>query len=449
MGLLIHNVHLFLNDGPMATARDLAVVIEGNRIKEVGSEAALKARYPRLSWLDGEGRLLMPGLINVHMHFYSTFARGLQLPRPPKNFADILQMLWWKLDASLDLEAVYYSTLLPALVAVRSGVTAVIDHHASYGAIEGSLDMVEKALARVGLRGLLCFEVSDRHGPEAAAMALKENERYLAHCAQKQSEDAQFPYDGLVGLHASFTLEEQTLEAAADLSRRSSRGCHIHVLEDPVDREETRRKFGRGVVERLVAKGILNEHSLAAHCIHLQEGEAEQLAGSGTMVAHNPQSNMNNAVGRADVPGLLSRGVAVGLGTDGMSGSLHHDVRTAFLLHKFALNNPNLGWNEIPEMLFRHNPTIYQRLSGRKVGRIEAGYLADLILVDYYPPTPMSEDNFFGHFLFGVMDARVHTSIINGRKVMEAYQIPGIDEARLAREAQRVASRVWKRFYSA
>ncbi|RMG68502.1 MAG: putative aminohydrolase SsnA, partial [Calditrichaeota bacterium] len=429
MGLLIHNVNLFLNDGPLTTSSGLAVAVEGHEIQEVGSEAALKARYPRYRWLDGGGRLLMPGLINVHMHFYSTFARGLQLPHTPRNFAEVLQMLWWKLDASLDLEAVYYSTLLPALVAVRSGVTAVIDHHASYGAIEGSLEAVEQALEQVGLRGLLCFEVSDRHGPEARRQALEENERYLARCARRRKEAPDFPFDGLVGLHASFTLEEETLEAAADLSRRTGQGCHIHVLEDPVDGEETRRKFGRGVVERLREKDILNERSLAAHCIHLEEGEAQLLAESGTMVAHNPQSNMNNAVGRADVPGLLSRGLAVGLGTDGMSGNLNHDVRTAFLLHRFALNNLGMGWQEIPEMLFRHNPEIYRRLSGRRVGRIEAGYLADLILVDYYPPTPMSEDNFFGHFLFGIMDARVHTSIINGRVVMEDYRIPGIEEA--------------------
>ncbi|MDQ7063674.1 MAG: putative aminohydrolase SsnA [candidate division KSB1 bacterium] len=446
MQRLIHNVRIFTNTEAGVLEKH-AVLIDGPRIAAVATEQELRVRYPQAQPLDGGGRLLLPGLVNVHMHFYSTFARGLALPKSPKNFAEILQILWWKLDASLDLEAVYYSALLPAIAAVKLGVTAFIDHHASANAVDGSLDRIEDALAQVGLRGVLCYETSDRHGKENARAGLRENERYIRKCRQVKAENPDHPFSGMVGLHASFTLDDDTLEQAAALSRTLERGCHIHVLEDPVDDRETRDKYGAGVVDRLQRFGILQEASIAAHCIHLSEAEKDLLAQTGVMVAHNPQSNMNNAVGRTDIFGLLQRGLLLGLGTDGMSPGMAGDVRTALWLHKHDLRDPNAGWNEVQAMLLQNNPEIYLRASGQKVGHVAPGYLADLILVDCFPPTPMTTDNFWGHYLFGIADSVVDTTIINGRIVMRDKVIEGIDEAEIAAKAKEVAKRVWERFY--
>jgi cytosine/adenosine deaminase-related metal-dependent hydrolase len=241
-------------------------------------------------------------------------------------------------------------------------------------------------------------------------------------------------------------LDDDSLCRAAEIGQSLNRGCHIHVLEDGVDREETRKKYGMGVVERLREFGILNEKSIAAHGIHLEENEFDLLAKSKTMVVHNPQSNMNNAVGRADIFKLIERGIVVGLGTDGMSADIKPDVRIAAWLHKHDLKNPTVGWNEIQQMVLKNNPAIFERVSGQKVGRIAPGYLADLILVDYFPPTPITGENFWGHFLFGMADAVVDTTTINGKIVMQNRRLPNIDEHKIAAEARRCAEKVWKRF---
>ncbi len=446
MNLLIHNVRIFTNNDRNALLENHAVAIEGTRIIDVGPEGLLQQEYSDARPVNGGGRLLMPGFINTHMHFYSTFSRGLALPGVPKNFHEVLEMLWWRLDRSLNLEACYYSALLPAMVAAKKGVTAIIDHHASAQAVDGSLDRIEDALSTVGLRGVLCYETSDRDGKEIARQGLRENERYIRKCRAAKSGDPDHLFDALCGLHASFTLEDDTLEAAAAQSHSLDRGCHIHLSEDPVDARLTREKFGSGLAERLQKFGILGDKTLTAHGIHLQEAEKDLLAASGAMLAHTPQSNMNNAVGRTDIFGYLRRGVLTGLGTDGMSGDLKPDIRTAMWLHKHDLRDSNAGWNEVQQMVLKNNPAIYRRLSGQKVGRIEAGWLADLILLDYYPPTPFSGENFWGHFLFGIIDAEVHLTMVNGAIVMQNGVIPGLDEAQIAAEARRVAKGVWERF---
>ncbi len=446
MDYLIKNVTIFTNDEQNSFFQNHAVAVGDSKIVEIATETGLSLKYPDCTVIDGGGRLLMPGLVNTHMHFYSTFSRGLALPGTPKNFHEVLQMLWWRLDRSLDLEACYYSALLPAIVAAKKGVTSIIDHHASAHAVDGSLDRIEDALTKIGLRGVLCYETSDRDGKEIARQGLRENERYIQKCRTAKAQNPDHLFDAMFGLHASFTLDNDTLEAAAHLSHSLERGSHIHVGEDPIDAKLTREKYGAGLVERLQKFNILGEKTLTAHGIHLLESEKNLLADSNAMLAHTPQSNMNNAVGRTDIFGYLRRGMLAGLGTDGMSGDLKPDIRTAMWLHKHDLRDSNAAWNEIQQMVLKNNPAIFERVTGQKVGRIEQGCLADLILVDYFPPTPLSGDNFWGHFLFGIIDAEVYMTMVNGKIVMQNGEISGIDEPKIAADAQKVAEGVWQRF---
>lgn len=445
MNLIIKHATVFTNDDDNRMLADHAVVIEGASIREIVPSQDASARYAKYEQIDAGGKLVMPGFINVHMHFYGTFARGMAVVATPRNFPEILSMLWWKLDSALDLESIYYSTIVPAISAIKSGITAVIDHHASPQAVEGSLDKVEEAMDRVGLRGILCYEVSDRDGKPIRDLGLQENARYISKCEKAREKDAYYPHDGMVGLHASFTLDDDSLNQAAELCQTFKRGCHIHMLEGSTDAEQTWLKYKSRVVERLQRHCILGPKTIAAHAIYLDEFDMDVLAQTGSIVAHNPQSNMNNAVGRSDIFGLLRRGILLGLGTDGMTPDIKPDVRAGYLMHKHHLHDSNVGWNEIQQMLFKNNPAIYRRLTGQKVGRIEPGYLADMIVVDYYPPTPLSSENFWGHFLFGIIDAAVDTSIINGKIVMRDRQLLQIDEAMIAAASNLCAQRVWKR----
>lgn len=443
--MLIHNVTIYTNDDA-GVIENGAVLLNGTRIQAVGDAATLLAQHPDVERLDGEGRLLMPGLSNSHMHFYGMYARGMSLNHTPHNFHEILKYLWWALDKVLDDEAVYYSALIPAITSVRKGVTSVIDHHASPNWCAGSLDQIEDALTKVGLRGILCYETSDRDGKAIRDAGLAENERYMRKCIAAKAADPDHLFDAMMGLHASFTLDDDSLEKAISIASELGRGCHIHMLEDYCDETFTQEKYGRGVVERLHHFGVLSDKSITAHGIFLDDHGRELLSQTDTMVVHQAQSNMNNAVGRADIFALGEAGVTVGIGTDGMTPDLRRDIMTGYLMHKHHVSDNNLGWVEYEQMAMRNNYAIYERLSGQQIGRITPDYLADLILVDYYAPTAFDAGNFWGHFLFGLVDADVDTTIINGRIVMQNKIVLGVDEAAIAAESREVAKRVWERY---
>ncbi len=241
-----------------------------------------------------------PGLVCTHHHLYSTLARGMPAPpQTPRSFREILEQVWWRLDAALDLEMIRWSAMLGALEALERGTTAIIDHHASPNAIEGSLTVVAEACAAVGVRVACAYEVTDRHGRDGARAGLAENERYLRGGGR-----------GWVGAHACFTLSEETLEEVCGLAGDLGVGVHIHVAEGPEDRDAGRRLEGRA-----------DDGWLLAHCVHLDR----PLAGT---VLHNPESNMNNAVGYARPTRFPNR---VTLGTDGIGGDMLGAFRAAYL----------------------------------------------------------------------------------------------------------------------
>ncbi|MCP5047703.1 MAG: amidohydrolase family protein, partial [bacterium] len=291
MELLIANIRLFTNVPGEPIRDNQAVIIGDGQVKAMGPEKEMVKLCTGCRKIDGEGKLVMPGLINCHMHLYSTFARGIAINEAAHGFPEILKKLWWRLDSSLDEEAVYYSALVPAITAVKRGVTAMIDHHAGPNAVDGSLDRIEAALRQVGLRATLCYEVSDRDGKEIAQQGLRENERYIKKC--KLLPNGLF--HGMMGLHASFTVANDTLTEAAQIARNQDVGCHIHLAEDISDAELSIQRYRARPVKRLQEAGVLGPRTIAAHGIHLDPEEIDILNASQSMIVHNPQSNMNNA----------------------------------------------------------------------------------------------------------------------------------------------------------
>ena len=393
--------------------------------------------------LDAGGRLLMPALINCHTHLYSTLARGIALPGPaPKNFPEILKKLWWRLDRALEPDDVYLSALVGLVDCAKNGVGTLVDHHSSPNACAGSLDQVERAFREVGLRGVLCYETSDRDGPAKAQAALDENVRFI--------ERTRRAGDGMIaasfGLHASFTLSDRTLRRAVEAEQGLGAGFHIHVAEDRSDLDHARRRFKKTVVARLRDLGVLTDRTLAAHCIHVTAGDVAALARLGSAVAHNPQSNSNNAVGVAKLLELMAAGVLVGLGSDGYSPRMWDEFKTAFHLQKVRTGDPRVGYAEAWAAALLNNRTIARKLWGMEIGRIEPGARADLVLVDYWPPTPLHAGNLFGHVLFGIANAPVDTLIVNGRVVVKDKRCVTVDEAAVAERATRKAKALWERF---
>ena len=396
----------------------------------IGNVSGGRARGKNI--VDAQGKLLMPALINCHTHLYSTLARGISLPgRAPRNFPEILRKLWWRLDRVLNEEDVYYSALVGLIDAAKCGVGTLVDHHSSPNACAGSLDRIEQAFREVGMRGVLCYETSDRNGPNQALEGIRENIRFIDRARNGGLVSATF------GLHASFTLSDETLRRAVEVNQSLRAGFHIHVAEDGCD---------AGAVKRLRDLGVLDEQCLAAHCVHVGAADIGTLARRRVNVVHNPQSNCNNAVGAARLLELVRRGVLVGLGSDGYSPRMFEEFKAALHIQKLQAGDPRVAYAEAYAAAFLNNRTIVKKLWGMEIGRIEKGARADLILVDYYPPTPLHSGNLFGHILFGIANAPVDSLIVNGSYVLRDKQCVTVDERRLAEQAAKRARALWERF---
>jgi len=413
------------------------VVIEGQNVIDVGLLEELKIKYSSADVLDAKGKIIMPALVNTHHHLYSTFARGLNVPgKPPKTFTEILESLWWKLDRALFREAIYFSSIIPLIECARHGVTAVIDHHESQSYQIGSLDEIKRAVEKMGMRAVLCLGTSDRYGN--GERGIEENERFL----RKETSNVK----GMVGLHASFTVEQETLEKSVRLAQDFNVGIHVHCAEDGSDQTVTRERYGKNsVVERFRDAGALSEKSILVHCIHISDEEMNMIADSGSSVVHNPESNMNNAVGYSKILDMYSGGIDVGIGTDGMSSDVMGQMRSAFLLARHCYKDPTVGFMEVPEMLLKVNPKILNKVTGWDLGEISKGSAADIITVDYNPATPLDENNLFGHLLFGIVNSPVDTTICNGRTIMRHKKITCLDEAEIYVRAREIARKVWER----
>ncbi len=417
-----------------------AVYIENNLIADVGDSEELRKKYSAPKHIDAKGGLVMPGLTNCHTHLYSTFARGMSLKGDvPKNFTEILENLWWKVDKALEAEDIYHSALIPLIECLKSGTTTIIDHHASPNFVSGSLKKIQEALSVIPVRASLCYEVSDRDGEETAKKGIEENADFIKECAGSDM------LQGLFGLHASFTVSDKTLEECAKVVSDLGTGIHVHTAEDRVDSLDARRKYKMGVVERWNKHGLLGPKTLLAHCVHISMAEMDLISQTQTNVVHNPESNMNNAVGCADVGKMLNRNCLVGLGTDGMTFDMFQEAKFAHLIRKNFEADPTKGFMEAGTLLFENNYKILSNYFSKPLGKIEKGALADVIILDYDSPTPLTKDNFLGHFLFGMNSNLVKTTIINGKVLMEDRKIDGIDEDAIYAKARELAEKMWGR----
>ena len=415
-----------------------AVVTDDEKIIAVGNSTEMQKRFPDSEAVDCAGKIVLPGFICAHHHFYSTMARGMAIPgEPASNFVEILERLWWKVDRALTEEDITLSAQIPLIECIRHGTTTVIDHHASPGAPDGSLDLIEKAVRQAGIRASLCYEVSDRNGMGGG---IQENERFIKKIGKGDGQIA-----AMMGLHASFTLSDETLEKCVGIAKDAGVGCHVHVAEDPADREDALQKYGMPTVHRLDKVGASGEKSLFIHCVHIDESEMDLIAATKTGVVHNPESNMNNAVGVTPLFHLLKRNILVGLGTDGMSSNMLSQMRSAYLLHRLANRDPRVAFLEAPQLLLENNPQIVEHQFGIRLGEITEGHPADLAIIDYQPPTELNEANFLGHLIFGLADATVDTTVCKGKILMQGKKILSMDEERIAARSRELAPQMWQR----
>ena len=426
--LLVGNGRVVTRDDADPFIESGAVAIDGWQITAVGPEAELKAAYPDAEYVDAQGGVIMPGLVNCHTHIYSGLARGLSIVGcNPHNFIENLEQQWWNIDRHLSLDGTRASAYATILESLRNGVTTIFDHHASYYEIPGSLFAIKDVAEECGIRACLCYETSDRDGPEKCAQAIQENAEFARWAATQDSGMIAAMFGG----HATFTLPDEVLDQMAEANDGLT-GFHIHVCEGMADVYDSQQNRG-GIppVERLYQHGLLGPRTMLGHCIHITPAEMDIIAETGTHIVNNPGSNMNNAVGCAPVLEFFRRGIDVCMGTDAYTHDMLESLKDFILIQRHNSAMPNVGWGEDMTMLFKNNPAMASSYFGRTIGVLAPGAAADIAIFDYPTFTPFSAENIDGHILFGMSGKSCRTTIVNGRVLYKDREFVELDEERI------------------
>lgn len=372
--------------------------------------------------LDCSGKIVTKSFAVGHHHVYSALSRGMGAPKKnPENFYEILQYIWWTLDKSLDKEIIEASALYTAMACAKAGSTFVIDHHASPNYINGSLEIIANAFDKVGVNHLLCYEITDRDGLDKAEKGLEETESYL------QSNQ------GLVGLHASFTVGDETMKKAANLMQKHNSGFHIHVAEDQYDQEHCQNHHNKSVIERLNNFGALDSSkSILVHCLHLNENERKLVRRSKAYIVQNMESNLNNNVGYFNSKGL---GKNIMLGTDGMHSDILQSAKSAFFVGQ--------GFDTIDfSSAYERFRKVHEYIA---LNQFDGDGENNLVILDYDSPTPINQDNFLGHFVFGINSNHINDVISNGKIIVKNRKMKTVNESEILEFSKEQSVRLWKK----
>ena len=418
---------------PAHVGSDVDILIDGNRIADVGPD--LQKKYPEADVRDMSGLTVMPGFVCSHNHFYSALARGITTPiAPATDFVQVLQHLWWRLDQAIDADILQMSGLVGAMEAVRCGITSVVDHHASPSFIVGSLDILRGAFEQVGLRGILCYETTDRHGEAGMRKGIEENTAFAKRA--QEIPEADRLVEAAIGGHAPFTLSDEALRLLGNAAQETNRGFHVHVSEDRYDNGFSHHTYGKDPLERLLKYGLLSDKAIIVHGVHLTDADIKILNAADAFLVHNTRSNMNNAVGYMN---RLSAVHTVALGTDGIGSDMLTELQFAFFKHR---DEDGTRWPDTFARYLQNGNRIMERYFGGSFGRIEAGCKADLTILDYDAPTPLMPENIAGHLVFGMTSRDVHSVMVNGAFVYEDRQFP-FDPKPIYAEVTEAAKRLW------
>ncbi len=441
--LLVGNGRVITRDAANPYIEDGAVLIEGDSIVAVGPEAELRARAIGASYVDAHGGVIMPGLVNCHTHIYSGLARGLAIKGcNPTNFLENLEQQWWKIDDNLTLDGTRASAYATILDSLRDGVTTIFDHHASFCEIPGSLFAIKDVAAELGIRSCLCYETSDRRGPEKRDQSIRENAEF-AQWAAAQRAEGNHMVAAMFGGHATFTLSDETMDMMAEANNGFT-GFHIHVCEGMNDVWDSRRnRGGISPIERLLQHDLLGPDTMLGHCIHVTPAEMDIIKETGTWLVNNPESNMGNAVGCAPVLEFFRRGIPVCMGTDAYTHDMLESLKVFLIIQRHNAAMPNVGWCEDMDMLFNNNPAMATKYFGRQVGTLAPGAAADVIVMDYNPFTPFSDENIDGHMLFGMMGKNCRTTIVNGKVLYKDREFVAFDEEKINAWTMEQSKKLW------
>ncbi len=404
------NTHIIVNEG-----KDESIYFS----KSLPGKDEL-ANYTEI--IECKNKIVTKSFACGHHHVYSALSRGMPAPqKTPANFPEVLKYVWWWLDKCLDEETIEASAYATAIACARNGITMVIDHHASPNYIKNSLQIIAKAFDKVGVSHLLCYEITDRDGKEKSMQGLEETERHI------------LTNQGLVGLHASFTVSDDTMKKAIELTQKYNSGIHIHVAEDISDQLHCIEKYGKRVVERLNNFGVLDyKKTILGHCLHLNKDERAILKKSNAFIVQNTESNLNNKVGYFNSEGLNDN---IMLGTDGMHSDMIRSAKAAFFVGQ--------GFDKIDySSIYKRFRKVHEYLA---INNFKGDGDNNLVVLDYDPPTEINQQNFLGHFIFGIESSHVQYVISSGKLIVKDRQLQLVREEEIMEQIRKSANKLWEK----
>lgn len=418
--LLIQNTWFCQIDSESVNPLFGNMVVEDGIITQINS-ADISIRQKDFDIIDAEGRVVTIPNVNFHDHIYSRLAKGLPIHGSMQNFPEILKNLWWKLDQLLDFDMIKASAYMAAVESIRNGVTYIFDHHSSPSHSLGSLNIIKDSLGEFNIRNVLCFETTDRNGVQLKLEGIKENEDFFLYNTNENSK-------ATFGLHGSFTLEDSTLSAVKDFINNNDIGIHIHLCEDESDKNISLKKYGKLPVQRLLDFNLLNEKSILVHGVHLSKEEFDLIKSKHPALVVNLDSNLNNAVGTPKFENI-PEAISVLCGTDGMHANIARSQKQMFLMMRNQKLSFDKAFYHFRKMYFDRHRFVKKYFPD--FSSLQIGDRADLIIWDYVPPTPISQSNFFGHYIYGILERQVHSVIQNGKVLMNNFSLTDIDETKI------------------
>ena len=435
---------LLIKNGMIVTGDKKGTVIQKGYIRVNGPRIAeISEGEPRFSTdnvIDATGCLIIPGLVTAHTHLYGILLRGASLNiKPPTDFAQVLQRVWWPVDEALTLEDAYASALSASADMLRNGSTLFADTYSGPNSIEGSLQEIARGTKEVGMRGILAFEMTERNNPEEASRGFQEGIKFIQSC---KNEDL---VSGMISLHASFTVGDEIVKRASEKADQLEVPITVHTSEGLVDLYHNLETTGERTVERLDRLGVLGPRTVLAHCVHVNDHEIELIAKRRASVAHNPMSNMLNAVGIAPVPAMLNKGITVGLGNDGWIYDPFENMRCALTVHRLASGNPSaISPDEIFRMATIEGAHCYGL--GNDLGSLEKRKLADIVILDgTRVPTPLTPSSVVGHLVNTFSGRDVRDVVVNGKIVVKDRLLNQATDAYVAKVSKKSAESLWAR----
>ncbi len=432
---VITNAFIVTGDAANTIIEHGYILIENSRITEMGY-GDFDGNADEL--FDAKGMIVIPGLITAHTHLYGILLRGATLDiEPPTDFMQVLQRVWWLVDEALTPQNAYASALSASADMIRNGSTFFADTYSGPNSIEDSLDMIAKATEELGIRSMLAFEITERNSHEEAERGLQENIRFAKKCSDSELTSM------MMGVHASFTVSDNAIQTAVEAAKDLDVPLTIHTSEGLVDLYHNLERYGERTVERLDRLGALGPKTVLSHCVHVNAHEIKLIADSKSSVAHNPMSNMLNAVGVAPVIEMLDRGITIGLGNDGWIFDPFENMRCALTIHRLGTGNPSaIGPNEVFKMATLDGARCYGL--DQEIGSLETGKLADITILDSSRvPTPVTQESIVGHIVNTFSGRDVYGVIVNGNWVVKSGKLVRVSDQKVREVSQESANDLW------